>query len=241
MGCRKLQYYFSDGANSDYHRASGTIPNRFVFRFSSEYHDSETNLVYYNYRYYSPELGRWLSRDPIGELVFYENYIKTIKDTKKIKALYQQSLMHPYQFTNDSPTNNFDEFGLGFWDWLETVIEASPVIGTGLNLFVNPPGSDVQDYEECKGCNPDCERCVRQLEINYVGRYMTSFLTHGAGDVTMIVGGTASAKLSAGMSLAFVVVGEVDSIVNSYAYIDNVEEIWGVAVEAKSKYCRNKQ
>ena len=67
MGCRELQYYFNNGANPDYHRASGTIPNRFVFRFSSEYHDSETNLVYYNYRYYSPELGRWLSRDPIGE------------------------------------------------------------------------------------------------------------------------------------------------------------------------------
>jgi RHS repeat-associated protein len=32
------------------------------FRFSSEYLDSETNLVYYNYRYYSPELGRWLKR-----------------------------------------------------------------------------------------------------------------------------------------------------------------------------------
>ena len=37
------------------------------FRFSSEYHDNETNLVYYNYRYYSPEMGRWLKRDPIGE------------------------------------------------------------------------------------------------------------------------------------------------------------------------------
>ncbi len=24
----------------------------------------ESGLVYYNYRYYSPELGRWLSRDP---------------------------------------------------------------------------------------------------------------------------------------------------------------------------------
>jgi len=83
MGCRELQYYFSDRANSDYHRgsaahfeyspfgkttvASGTIPNRFAFRFSSEYHDSETGLVYYNYRYYSPELGRWLSRDPYSE------------------------------------------------------------------------------------------------------------------------------------------------------------------------------
>ena len=29
--------------------------------------DDETSLVYYNYRYYSPELGRWLSRDPIEE------------------------------------------------------------------------------------------------------------------------------------------------------------------------------
>ena len=37
------------------------------FRFSSEYHDDEIGLVYYNYRYYNPTLGRWLSRDPIGE------------------------------------------------------------------------------------------------------------------------------------------------------------------------------
>ena len=38
------------------------------FRFSSEFHDDETGLVYYNYRYYSPSLGRWTKRDPIGEL-----------------------------------------------------------------------------------------------------------------------------------------------------------------------------
>jgi len=37
------------------------------FKFSSEYYDGETSLVYYNYRYYSPILGRWLSRDPIEE------------------------------------------------------------------------------------------------------------------------------------------------------------------------------
>lgn len=36
-------------------------------RFSSEYFDQETGLVYFNFRYYSPELGRWLSRDPIEE------------------------------------------------------------------------------------------------------------------------------------------------------------------------------
>ena len=37
------------------------------FKFSAEYTDTETNLVYYNFRYYNPELGRWLSRDPIEE------------------------------------------------------------------------------------------------------------------------------------------------------------------------------
>ena len=37
------------------------------FRFSSEYYDSELDLVYYNYRHYSPALGRFLSRDPIQE------------------------------------------------------------------------------------------------------------------------------------------------------------------------------
>lgn len=35
--------------------------------FSTKYEVAETGLLYYGYRYYSPELGRWLSRDPIGE------------------------------------------------------------------------------------------------------------------------------------------------------------------------------
>ena len=47
--------------------ANGTYASINPFRFSSEYHDDESGLVYYNYRYYSPELGRWLSKDPIGE------------------------------------------------------------------------------------------------------------------------------------------------------------------------------
>jgi len=43
-----------------------TIPQN-PFRFSTKYLDSETGLYYYGYRYYSPELGRWLNRDPMGE------------------------------------------------------------------------------------------------------------------------------------------------------------------------------
>jgi RHS repeat-associated protein len=38
------------------------------FRFSTKYTEMESGLVYYGMRYYSPDLGRWLSRDPIEEL-----------------------------------------------------------------------------------------------------------------------------------------------------------------------------
>jgi RHS repeat-associated protein len=46
---------------------SGTLADENPFRFSTKYHDDETALYYYGLRYYSPDLGRWLSRDPIGE------------------------------------------------------------------------------------------------------------------------------------------------------------------------------
>jgi len=40
------------------------------FRFSTKRTCNTTDLVVYEYRAYSPALGRWLSRDPIGELGF---------------------------------------------------------------------------------------------------------------------------------------------------------------------------
>ncbi|MBQ3551920.1 MAG: RHS repeat-associated core domain-containing protein, partial [Clostridia bacterium] len=36
-------------------------------QWSSEYNDTETALVYYNYRHYNPVDGRWLGRDMLGE------------------------------------------------------------------------------------------------------------------------------------------------------------------------------
>ena len=37
------------------------------FRFSTKYTDNEIGLLYYGHRLYLPKVGRWLSRDPIGE------------------------------------------------------------------------------------------------------------------------------------------------------------------------------
>ena len=48
-------------------RATGPMAEANPFRFSTKYQDAETDLLYYGYRYYRADTGRWLSRDPIME------------------------------------------------------------------------------------------------------------------------------------------------------------------------------
>jgi RHS repeat-associated protein len=45
----------------------GSLADTNPMRFSTQYTDKETGLVCFGYRYYSPRLGRFLNRDPIGE------------------------------------------------------------------------------------------------------------------------------------------------------------------------------
>jgi RHS repeat-associated protein len=77
--------YDGNGNISEYLTATGTIAahfeydpfgntvvntdtgNLFTYRFSTKPRDKETGLYYYGYRYYDPKIGRWPSRDPIGE------------------------------------------------------------------------------------------------------------------------------------------------------------------------------
>ena len=47
--------------------SSGPLADVFTFGFSTKCRDRETGLVAYQRRFYSPSLGRWLTRDPIGE------------------------------------------------------------------------------------------------------------------------------------------------------------------------------
>jgi len=47
-------------------RATGPMAEINPFRSSTKYHDDETGLVYYGYRYYDPSTGRWPNRDPLA-------------------------------------------------------------------------------------------------------------------------------------------------------------------------------
>ena len=70
----------------------GELAGENPFQFSTKYTDFETDLVYYGYRYYSPDLGRWISRDPIEE----------------------QGGFNLYAFVNNDPINKIDALGLFF-------------------------------------------------------------------------------------------------------------------------------
>lgn len=68
----------------------GALVDKMSYRFSTKYHDAETGLYYFGYRFYSPELGRWLNRDPLGE----------------------EGGQNLYAFVRNSPTLFVDPFGL---------------------------------------------------------------------------------------------------------------------------------
>ncbi|MEO0454616.1 MAG: RHS repeat-associated core domain-containing protein, partial [Verrucomicrobiota bacterium] len=71
-------------------KTKGTYAETNPFTFSTKYYDSESKLNYYGFRYYSPELGRWINRDPI-ENVGSDNY---------------------YSFLGNRSTNSVDFTGL---------------------------------------------------------------------------------------------------------------------------------
>ena len=78
--------------------SSGAYKDTNKYRFSSEYHEDETGLVYYNFRYYHADLGRWTKLDPIQEL----------------------GGVNVYGMVFNNTISRFDVLGLGFIDWCLT-------------------------------------------------------------------------------------------------------------------------
>ena len=67
------------------------------FRFSSEYFDEETGLVQYNFRYYNPKDGRWLSRDILGEMYTQNSYA-----FMKNHAIFRFDLLGMYEYDEET-------------------------------------------------------------------------------------------------------------------------------------------
>ena len=80
-----------------------------VFRFSSEYVDDELGLIYYNYRHCDHANGRWLARDPIGEVdseSLYSGFLNSA--INRIDSLGLK--------TNDELKKECDDIRLRIWE-----------------------------------------------------------------------------------------------------------------------------
>ena len=77
------------------------------YRFSTKYTDDETGLVYYGFRFYSPQLGRWISRDPIENLLSSRNAVLGIAIRYQLD--WEGSV---YAFVEENPLNFADFLGL---------------------------------------------------------------------------------------------------------------------------------
>jgi RHS repeat-associated protein len=99
--------------------ASGTNAGECNFRFSTKFFDAEVGLYWYGYRFYSPELGRWLSRDPLGEI----------------------GEVNLYNFIRNNPYRFVDALGLAWYnplDWFEVSEQTqADLYLSGANLLYN--------------------------------------------------------------------------------------------------------
>lgn len=67
IDAEQLVAEFEYGPFGELLKTTGEKANKHPIRWSSKYEDDETGLVYYGYRFFDPETGRWLNRDPIEE------------------------------------------------------------------------------------------------------------------------------------------------------------------------------
>ena len=99
---------------------SGDAADDNPFRFSTKYHDAADvgtsgdtpRLVYYGYRYYDPEFGRWVSRDPIGEHGFLTQHIRGRSKQEQQEPSIHSHIALPYLAVKNDPVNLVDPVGL---------------------------------------------------------------------------------------------------------------------------------
>ncbi len=86
---------------------SGTLDQPFMS--STKRYDAGTELSYYGYRHYSAAIGRWITRDPVGEA----------------------DGINLYGFVQNHPVNYYAPYGLYSWmEFLTDVSNFTPVVAT---------------------------------------------------------------------------------------------------------------
>jgi RHS repeat-associated protein len=112
---------------------SGSMSSVNMYRFSSKELLLYANLYYYGYRFYDPNLQRWLNRDPLASQMPQKSRLWG----NKLRIEVEQSPNLYWPVRND-PINNTDPDGL--WIWIPPLLVAA--ILTGCSKAPEPPPND---------------------------------------------------------------------------------------------------
>jgi RHS repeat-associated protein len=102
---------------------SGTLANANVYRFSSKEVHVASGMYYYGYRFYDPNLQRWINRDPLGDIASLpyttahgQSEVERDSDAQFDEAIllgaWTEVNRNLYGTTDNNPINEFDANGL---------------------------------------------------------------------------------------------------------------------------------
>lgn len=93
--------------------SSGTLASANVYRFSSKEIHANSGMYYYGYRFYDPNLQRWINRDPLNESGFELVHIQSAQAPNHRFSEYAEITQGPnlYAFARNS-AYKIDAFGL---------------------------------------------------------------------------------------------------------------------------------
>jgi RHS repeat-associated protein len=135
-----------------------TDPKANTYRFSSKEVDWRTGQYYYGYRYYDPNLQRWLNHDPIGE----------------------RGGINLYRFVENNPVNRVDPLGLAP-SYGNPISGPNGPVGDGLppeqpmlppqvkspsDYTPSTPQEKLGDIQKAQRNNPTAIRCIAKSEQN---------------------------------------------------------------------------
>jgi RHS repeat-associated protein len=153
-------------------RTTGPTARLNPIRFSTKYQDDETDLLFYGYRYLNPTTGKWLNRDPMGEL----------------------GGLNLYAFCSNASLNEFDALGqFSVWSIVSGVssfLSGVALLDTGIGFV---PGviliiQGVSSVAEgITGENPAMDVTVKTLEHFNVNPRTGERIYHGVELVTGLI------------------------------------------------------
>jgi RHS repeat-associated protein len=161
-----------------------------AYRFSTKPVDDVFGLYYYGYRYYSPGLGRWLSRDPIeepdpireqSELQRRNGHLLSVSPPFGLHDVPDTWLeLNLFGFVENDPVNGFDVLGLksdfaktcpSGWIWAprdDAIAEIPPADGCSFvpddydGCFFTPSCNNHDYcYSDCDMSRKDCDKNLK--------------------------------------------------------------------------------